>query len=222
MMNKNSKMNRSLRRNGLRNERWRSWEPLYQGLSFRVKTCSRRLRRLLQQQASRFPKELEEGQRTAWQGWLARSQASGKPTAGIQMARSWPFTWQRQRAPNQEATVQNYIQQWKKVGLHVTLTTGRLIEFNSFYDKVETTTHRWRLRGRLVTQANHHKTTLQRASSIQLHCFESAETPSCWRKWTAKSPSTTHTGSRSSTSGKPTCKRKLRCASDQQLLNHCC
>lgn len=37
---------------------------------------------------------------------------------------------------NQEAIVQNYIQQWKKVGLHVTLTTGRLIEFNSFYDKV--------------------------------------------------------------------------------------
>ncbi|MCI1928990.1 MAG: oligopeptide ABC transporter substrate-binding protein [Lactobacillus delbrueckii] len=38
---------------------------------------------------------------------------------------------------NQEAIVQNYIQQWKKVGLHVTLTTGRLIEFNSFYDKVQ-------------------------------------------------------------------------------------
>ncbi|MBT8804692.1 oligopeptide ABC transporter substrate-binding protein [Lactobacillus delbrueckii subsp. bulgaricus] len=38
---------------------------------------------------------------------------------------------------NQEAIVQNYIQQWKKIGLHVTLTTGRLIEFNSFYDKVQ-------------------------------------------------------------------------------------
>ncbi|MDF4029674.1 oligopeptide ABC transporter substrate-binding protein [Lactobacillus delbrueckii] len=37
---------------------------------------------------------------------------------------------------NQEAIVQNYIQQWKKVGLHVTLTTGRLIELNSFYDKL--------------------------------------------------------------------------------------
>ncbi|MFV4954108.1 oligopeptide ABC transporter substrate-binding protein [Lactobacillus delbrueckii] len=40
-------------------------------------------------------------------------------------------------SPNQEAIVQNYIQQWKKIGLHVTLTTGRLIEFNSFYDKVQ-------------------------------------------------------------------------------------
>ena len=40
-------------------------------------------------------------------------------------------------SPNQEAIVQNYIQQWKKIGLHVTLTTGRLIEFNSFYDKIQ-------------------------------------------------------------------------------------
>ncbi|MDO4912348.1 MAG: oligopeptide ABC transporter substrate-binding protein [Lactobacillus sp.] len=38
---------------------------------------------------------------------------------------------------NQEAIIQNYIQQWKKIGLHVVLTGGRLIEFNSFYDKVE-------------------------------------------------------------------------------------
>ncbi|MEB3025605.1 MULTISPECIES: oligopeptide ABC transporter substrate-binding protein [unclassified Parvimonas] len=30
-----------------------------------------------------------------------------------------------------------YIQQWKKIGLDVELTTGRLIEFNSFYDKVK-------------------------------------------------------------------------------------
>ena len=30
-----------------------------------------------------------------------------------------------------------YLQNWKDVGLNVTLTTGRLIEFNSFYDKVK-------------------------------------------------------------------------------------
>ena len=30
-----------------------------------------------------------------------------------------------------------YIQQWKKIGLDVELTTGRLIEFNSFYNKVQ-------------------------------------------------------------------------------------
>ncbi|WP_308555338.1 oligopeptide ABC transporter substrate-binding protein [uncultured Lactobacillus sp.] len=38
---------------------------------------------------------------------------------------------------NQEPIIQNYIQQWKKEGLNVKLTGGRLIEFNSFYDKVQ-------------------------------------------------------------------------------------
>lgn len=32
---------------------------------------------------------------------------------------------------------QDYIQQWKKIGLRVKLTTGRPIEFNSFYDKIQ-------------------------------------------------------------------------------------
>ncbi|WP_146552357.1 oligopeptide ABC transporter substrate-binding protein [Rummeliibacillus sp. SL167] len=32
---------------------------------------------------------------------------------------------------------QYYIQNWKDIGLKVELTTGRLIEFNSFYDKVD-------------------------------------------------------------------------------------
>lgn len=37
----------------------------------------------------------------------------------------------------QEPIIQNYIQQWHKIGLHVSLTGGRLIEFNSFYDKLD-------------------------------------------------------------------------------------
>lgn len=37
----------------------------------------------------------------------------------------------------QESIMQNYIQQWKKVGLKVKLVTGRLVEINSFYDKVQ-------------------------------------------------------------------------------------
>lgn len=37
----------------------------------------------------------------------------------------------------QEPIVQNYIQQWKKEGLNVKLTGGRLIESNSFYDKIQ-------------------------------------------------------------------------------------
>lgn len=37
----------------------------------------------------------------------------------------------------QEEIISYYLQNWKDVGLNVTLTTGRLIEFNSFYDKIE-------------------------------------------------------------------------------------
>lgn len=36
-----------------------------------------------------------------------------------------------------EDITQFYLQNWKDVGLNVTLTTGRTIEFNSFYDKVK-------------------------------------------------------------------------------------
>ncbi|MFJ5791399.1 oligopeptide ABC transporter substrate-binding protein [Lysinibacillus sp. NPDC093197] len=36
-----------------------------------------------------------------------------------------------------EAIVEYYRQNWKEVGLDVQLTTGRLIEFNNFYDKVQ-------------------------------------------------------------------------------------
>lgn len=36
-----------------------------------------------------------------------------------------------------EPIAQFYMQNWKDVGLNVTLSTGRLIEFNSFYDKVQ-------------------------------------------------------------------------------------
>ena len=37
----------------------------------------------------------------------------------------------------QEDIISYYLQNWKDVGLNVTLATGRLIEFNSFYDKVQ-------------------------------------------------------------------------------------
>lgn len=37
----------------------------------------------------------------------------------------------------QEPIIQNYIQQWRKIGLHVSLTGNRLMEFNSFYDKLD-------------------------------------------------------------------------------------
>ena len=37
----------------------------------------------------------------------------------------------------QEDVISFYLQNWKEVGLNVTLVTGRLIELNSFYDKVQ-------------------------------------------------------------------------------------
>ena len=37
----------------------------------------------------------------------------------------------------QQPIIQNYIQQWNKIGLNVKLVGGRLTEFNSFYDKVQ-------------------------------------------------------------------------------------
>ncbi|KGG53316.1 oligopeptide ABC transporter substrate-binding protein [Lactobacillus sp. wkB10] len=37
----------------------------------------------------------------------------------------------------QQPIVQNFIQQWNKIGLNVKLVGGRLTEFNSFYDKVQ-------------------------------------------------------------------------------------
>ena len=58
-----------------------------------------------------------------------RVQPNGKPLTIYLAAVSGTST--------QESIVQNYIQQWKKIGLNVKLTTGRLIEFNSFYDKVQ-------------------------------------------------------------------------------------
>lgn len=38
---------------------------------------------------------------------------------------------------NTQAIVKNYIQQWKKVGLRVKLTNGRLLDMNNFYEKVQ-------------------------------------------------------------------------------------
>lgn len=37
----------------------------------------------------------------------------------------------------QEPTIQNYLQQWQKIGLNVKLVSGRLTEFNSFSDKIQ-------------------------------------------------------------------------------------
>lgn len=138
-MNKNSKMNnRSLRQAMAYAMNVDEVENHYtQGLSFRVKTLvPESFGDFYNSKLAGFPKNLKKANALLdkagykkKKGETYRRDPNGKKLTIHLAAMSG--------APNQEAIVQNYIQQWKKVGLHVTLTTGRLIEFNSFYDKVE-------------------------------------------------------------------------------------
>lgn len=57
-----------------------------------------------------------------------RVQPNGKPLKINLLAKSGNDT--------DEPIIQNYIQQWHKIGLNVNLLNGRLTEMNSFYDKV--------------------------------------------------------------------------------------
>ena len=58
-----------------------------------------------------------------------RVQPNGKPLTIHFMAMSGTSI--------QQPIMQNYIEQWNKIGLNVKLVGGRLTEFNSFYDKVQ-------------------------------------------------------------------------------------
>lgn len=58
-----------------------------------------------------------------------RTQPNGKPLKIKFMA--------MQGSASQEPIIQNYLQQWHKIGLDVSLTGGRLTETNSFYDKLK-------------------------------------------------------------------------------------
>ncbi|MDF7638751.1 oligopeptide ABC transporter substrate-binding protein [Lactobacillus sp. ESL0791] len=58
-----------------------------------------------------------------------RVQPNGKPLTITFLA--------MQGSAIQEPTVQNYIQQWHKIGLNVKLYGGRLTEANAFYDKLQ-------------------------------------------------------------------------------------
>lgn len=58
-----------------------------------------------------------------------RVQPNGKPLTIYVAAMTGDST--------KEPIIQNYIQQWHKAGLNVKLATGRLIEHNSFYDKLQ-------------------------------------------------------------------------------------
>lgn len=138
-MNKNSKMNnRSLRQAMAYAMNVDEVGNHYtQGLSFRVKTLlPEGFGDFYNSKLTGFPKNLKKANALLdkagykkKKGETYRRDPNGKKLTIHLAAMSG--------GPNQEAIVQNYIQQWKKIGLHVTLTTGRLIEFNSFVDKVQ-------------------------------------------------------------------------------------
>lgn len=138
-MNKNSKMgNRYLRQAMAYAMNIDEVEKHYtQGLSFRVKTLiPEQFGDFNNSKLAGFPENLKKANALLdkagykkKKGETYRRDPNGKKLTIHLAARSG--------SPNQEAIIQNYIQQWKKVGLHVTLTTGRLIEFNSWVDKIE-------------------------------------------------------------------------------------
>ncbi|AXI15299.1 Oligopeptide binding protein OppA1 [Lactobacillus delbrueckii subsp. bulgaricus] len=138
-MNKNSKMsNRYLRQAmGYAMNVDEVTQHYTQGLSFRVKTLvPEAFGDFYDKSVKGFPLNIKKANALLdkagykkKKGETYRRDPNGKKLTIHLAAMSGPT--------NQEAIVQNYIQQWKKIGLHVTLTTGRLIEFNSFYDKVK-------------------------------------------------------------------------------------
>lgn len=105
------------------------------GLSFRVKTLiPQQFGDFYDSSLKGFPQNLKKANELLDKAGYKkkgtyRVQPNGKPLTIHLAAMSGGI--------NAEAIMQNYIQQWKKVGLNVKLTGDRLMEFNSFYDKVE-------------------------------------------------------------------------------------
>ncbi|CCI85724.1 oligopeptide ABC superfamily ATP binding cassette transporter, binding protein [Lactobacillus pasteurii DSM 23907 = CRBIP 24.76] len=110
-------------------------EHYTQGLTFRVNTLiPKQFTKYYNSDLKGFPYNLKKANELLDKAGYKkkgtyRVQPNGKPLTIYLAAMSGRV--------NQEAIVQNYIQQWKKIGLNVKLTGGRLSEFNSFYDKVQ-------------------------------------------------------------------------------------
>lgn len=137
VMDKNSKMNnKSLRQAMAYAMNINQVEKRYtQGLTFRVPTLiPAQFGNYFDKNAKGFPYNLKKANELLdkagykkKENW--RVQPNGKPLNIHFLAMSGSAV--------QEPIVQNYIQQWRKIGLHVNLAGGRLTEFNSFYDKLD-------------------------------------------------------------------------------------
>ena len=106
-----------------------------QGLTFRVPTLiPEQFGDYFDKNAQGFPYNLKKANQLLNQAGYKkkgkwRVQPNGKPLSIHLAAMTGSAV--------QEPIIQNYIQQWKKIGLHVSLTGNRLMEFNSFYDKLD-------------------------------------------------------------------------------------
>lgn len=137
VMDKNSKMNnKSLRQAIAYAMNINQVEKRYtQGLTFRVPTLiPAQFGDYFDKNAKGFPYNLKKANQLLDKAGYKkkgkwRVQPNGKPL-NIHLAAMTG-------SAVQEPIIQNYIQQWHKIGLHVSLTGGRLIEFNSFYDKLD-------------------------------------------------------------------------------------
>lgn len=137
VMDKNSKMNNKALRQAMAYAMNISQvEKRYtSGLTFRVKTLiPSKFGDYYDKKLKGFPYNLKKAEKLLDKAGYKkkgkwRVQPNGKPLTIKLAAMSGNST--------QEPIIQNYIQQWHKIGLHVVLTNGRLLEFNSFYDKVE-------------------------------------------------------------------------------------
>lgn len=137
VMDKNSKMNnKSLRQAIAYAMNINQVEKRYtQGLTFRVPTLiPAQFSDYFDKNAKGFPYNLKKANQLLDKAGYKkkgkwRAQPNGKPLSIHLAAMTGSAV--------QEPIIQNYIQQWHKIGLHVSLTGGRLIEFNSFYDKLD-------------------------------------------------------------------------------------
>lgn len=137
VMDKNAKMNnKSLRQAIAYAMNINQVEKRYtQGLTFRVPTLiPAQFGDYFDKNAKGFPYNLKKANQLLDKAGYKkkgkwRVQPNGKPLSIHLAAMTGSAV--------QEPIIQNYIQQWHKIGLHVSLTGGRLIEFNSFYDKLD-------------------------------------------------------------------------------------
>ena len=137
VMDKNSKMNNKALRQAIAyamnvNEAYKRY---FNGLAFRVPTLiPEQFGKYFSKNADAYSYNLKKAEQILDKAGYKkkgkyRVQPNGKKLVIYLAARSGSSV--------SDSITQNYIQQWRKIGLDVKLSSGRLMESNSFYDKIE-------------------------------------------------------------------------------------